>query len=42
MGKIRDDLAKDSQKSPIGKIEVKFAEASRDVYLLGESRQAIR
>jgi hypothetical protein len=36
MGKIRDDLAKDSQKSPIGKVEVKFAEASKDVYLLGE------
>jgi murein DD-endopeptidase MepM/ murein hydrolase activator NlpD len=36
IGKIRDDLAKDAQKSPIGKVEVKFAEASKDVYLLGE------
>jgi hypothetical protein len=36
MGKIRDDLAKDSQKSPIGNVEVKFAEASKDVYLMGE------
>lgn len=36
MGKIRDDLAKDSQKNPIGNVEVKFAEASKDVYLLGE------
>jgi murein DD-endopeptidase MepM/ murein hydrolase activator NlpD len=36
IGKIRDDLAKDAEKSPIGNVEVKFAEASKDVYLLGE------
>lgn len=36
LGKIKDDIASDAKKSLVGNIEVKFAEAKKEYYLLGE------
>ncbi|EMP57328.1 peptidoglycan-binding LysM [Marinobacter santoriniensis NKSG1] len=41
IGKIRDDLKTDAAKSPIGNIEVKFAEAKEDFYLLGKEHSKL-
>lgn len=40
-GQIRDGIAADAAKSPLGNIEVKFAEASDDFYLLGEEHSKL-
>lgn len=41
IGQIREGIAADASKSPIGNIEVKFAEASDEHYLLGEEHSKL-
>lgn len=41
IGQIREGIAADAAKSPIGNIEVKFYEASEDRYLLGEEHSKL-
>lgn len=41
IGQIREGISADAAKSPIGNIEVKFAEASDDRYLLGEEHSKL-
>ncbi|WP_336367050.1 hypothetical protein [Marinobacter sp. C2H3] len=41
MGKIRDDLKADAAKSPVGNIEVVFAEAKDSGHLLGEEHSTL-
>ncbi|ONF42114.1 hypothetical protein BTO32_17435 [Marinobacter lutaoensis] len=42
IGKIRDDIAADAAKSPIGRIEVKFAQEQSSKHLLGEEHSSFK